>query len=103
MDLMPVPEPLPLPQESVPIMAQYQWTGSMAELYKPSEITLDFEAMMAGDEWMVTDITNPVEMDNFLETAGGFTPDELYAGRRFIGTLQMKTADHLQSLASRPT
>lgn len=93
---------LPIPQQPMQMMGPYPWTGSMSELYKPSEIELDFEAIMAMDEWMVTDISNPVDMDNFLETAGGYNPNELFPGRESMQVLQMKCADHSQCLPSPP-
>ena len=89
-------------QQPQQMMGPYPWTGSMSELYKPNEMQLDFEAIMEMDEWMVTDISNPVDMDNFLETAGGYNPDDLFPGRKSLRVLQMKLADHSQSSPSPP-
>jgi hypothetical protein len=84
---MPVAAPMPLLQPVTQMVAEYPWTGNMSELYKPSEMALDFEAMMADNEWMVTDITSPLDMDHYLETVGGYDPNELYAGRKFMQAL----------------
>jgi len=73
-----------LPHQPQQMMGPYPWTGSMSELYKPNEIQLDLEAIMEMDEWMVTDISNPVDMDNFLETIGGYNPDDLFLGRKSL-------------------
>jgi hypothetical protein len=72
---------LPSLQHPMHMMGPYQWTGSMSELYNPSEMELDFDAIMADNEWMVTDIGNPVDMDQFLQTAGGYDPNELFPNR----------------------
>jgi len=56
----------------------------MSELYKHNEIYFDLEAIMEMDEWMVADISNPVDMDNFLETVGGYNPDDLFLGRKSL-------------------
>ena len=84
---MPVAAPMPLLQPVAQIVAEYPWTGNMSELYKPSEMALDFEAMMADNEWIVTDITSLLDMDHYLEAAGGYDPYELYAGRKFMQVL----------------
>lgn len=55
-------------------MTSYQWTGSMADLYNPAEGSLDFAHFMmpsSVDAWETTDITNPVSMDNFIDTTQG--------------------------------
>ena len=38
------------------------------------EMALDFEAMMADKDWMVIDIINPLDVDHYLETVGGWVP-----------------------------
>jgi hypothetical protein len=93
------PAPTQQPQQ---MMGPYPWTGSMSELYKPDEMQLDLEAIMEMDEWIVTDISNPVDMDNFLETVGGYNPDQLFPGRKYVQVVQMKLADHSQSSPSPP-
>jgi hypothetical protein len=111
-NILPIPVALPTnvsdpvyPGQLVEQMATigYPWTGNMSQLYKPSEMAIDFEAMMEENEWAVTDIGNPLEMDNYLKAVGGFNDDDLYAGCKFVLVLQMKIANHSQIMANLPT
>lgn len=48
---------------------QYQWSGNMSEIYDANEQAIDVDAL-GSTEWDTTDISNPIEFDNSLESLG---------------------------------
>jgi hypothetical protein len=53
--------------------ATYQWTGSMADLYNPSEGSIDFNSIFgqtSGSLWETINIRDSVSLDNMLGGSG---------------------------------
>lgn len=48
---------------------QYQWSGNMSEIYDANEQAIDVDSL-GSTEWDTTDISNPIEFDNSLESLG---------------------------------
>jgi hypothetical protein len=63
---------------------------------------LEFEAILATKKWMVTNTSNPVDMDNFVETVRGCNLNDLFPCRKSMQVLKMKFADHSKCLPSSP-
>lgn len=96
-------QPAPPSQQPLQVVGPYPWTGSITSLYQTNEMQLDSEALVGKDEWIITDISNPVDMGSFLETPGGYNPDVFFPGRKSMQVLQMSLTDHSQNLARPPT
>ncbi|KAH7317285.1 hypothetical protein BKA65DRAFT_483524 [Rhexocercosporidium sp. MPI-PUGE-AT-0058] len=51
----------------------YEWTGSMSDLYHPSEGSIDFDRLIRSyhsNPWDTTNIDNPQAFDTFVENGG---------------------------------
>nr|CAA06844.1 alpha-1 domain protein [Pyrenopeziza brassicae] len=56
-----------------PMAENYEWTGSMSDLYHPSEGSIDFDRLTRSyhvSPWNTTNIDNPQALDTFVESAG---------------------------------
>jgi hypothetical protein len=71
----PAPALTPQPQH---MMGPYPWTGNILHLYQADDMVLDLDGIVGMDAFVVTDINNPVDFDDFLETTGGHKADDLF-------------------------
>jgi hypothetical protein len=93
----PAPALTPQPQH---MMGPYPWTGNILHLYQADDMVLDLDGIVGMDAFVVTDVNNPVDFDDFLETAGGHKADDLFPDCKSMQVLQMKLADHSQCLTT---
>ncbi|KAI9740099.1 MAG: hypothetical protein M1818_004850 [Claussenomyces sp. TS43310] len=63
-------------QVPTPEQPSYKWTGSMAELYHPSEPALDFDRVLKHKTFEMTDLGMPAALDKYL-MANGFESEFL--------------------------
>jgi hypothetical protein len=74
----------------VPEMTQLEdhvWTGSMSELYRPTETSIEFDSVTAPEKWSSTDIGNPTALDGSLQAAG-YDPNVLNPNGKFFPPLR---------------
>ena len=91
----PAPALTPQPQH---MMGPYSWTGNILHLYQADDMVLDLDGIVGMDAF--SDVNNPVDLDDFLETAGGRKADDLFPDCKSMHVLQMKLADHSQCLTT---
>lgn len=54
-------------------VGNYEWTGSMSDLYHPSEGSIDFDRLLrsyTSNPWDTTNIDDPQAFDTFVENGG---------------------------------
>jgi hypothetical protein len=72
-NLLPLNQPQVMvsgPQVASQSMTPYTWNGSMSELWKPAETSLDFPNHMSNDYMTPTNIGNPTTLDGSLLDLG---------------------------------